>query len=333
PDPSTDNGPTNTATASPPAAGTKSDDPPSVGGSGAAGSTPAEVGWGIVDGVSRSSETKVGGCGEDGGGGDDTRGQDRKDGLDEVGACCADAANAEEDALMFGLQAAAAGTARDQQPPSVPPPPPPRRATSQDPAVTADDDEEDDDGLGEEEEGAAADDAAAALTAKIEDLTLSADAVGLEGPNPDEMLPRTPVPDVSGGGALAGAARQQGAAGFAEEVGGTSGDLRPAGGGEEGSGTGGEVAPAAGVVAAAGVAADHPAAMVVGDVEELAQKRDGLTLTPPPWEANQRRDLPAAAAVSSLPPPPAAVAASSLPSGASPSAFAPAPPARAAALA
>ena len=283
------------------------------GGSSSSSSPPsADVGWG--------SATPTGEGGEDG---------------QQGGAVV----SSEADALMFGLQAAAAGTAEardegrdDERDPPVALPPAPKRAASQDAAVTAEDDDEADvdadaavgtGGGVVEEKGAGGDgdvdDASTAtLDAKIADLTLSADAVGLAGATSDGMMPPTPLPladNNRGAPAAAGPPFN-----LVAPTGLRQGPLPPSGLGLPGEphspsgwagaalrgGPGGDeslpsAAAAVGIVVGAEEGA-HPAAAAVGD---YPQQRGGLNLTPPPWEGNggERRNLAAAAAVapSSLP--------------------------------
>eukprot|EP00903_Cladosiphon_okamuranus_P014228 g13217.t1 len=304
-----DNSTVASAAAAPTAAETK---PEGVGAAGGAdgGSPPTvDVGWG-------SAAAAVAAGGQDG---------------QEGGAVV----SSEADALMFGLQAAAVGTAeardegRDDDPPVILPPAP-KRAASQDAAVTEEDDDDggagvveekrggvdmDGDGDGDGDGGAAS---TAALNAKITDLTLSADAAGLAGATSDGMMPPTPLPLPDNRGVEAPlnivaptptGLRKGPPSGF----GGPGEPHSPSGWGGRGGGLGVDVdvdesASPSGVGVGGAPDRAHPAAAVVGD---YPQQRGGLNLTPPPWEGSERRDL--AAAAGAVPSLPARVGGSSLP--------------------
>ncbi|CAM9737803.1 unnamed protein product [Pylaiella littoralis] len=213
---------------------------------------------------------------------------------------------------MFGMQAAAVGTAeqargggeeearhqhhRHQDDPRPAVPPCTRRASSQDPAVMDDDTDEEETGEGgvadvqqqqqqrseEQEQGDVS--TAALLSAKIADLTLSADPAGLAGANPDGMMPPTPLPDTRGavGGlqlAAPGVLRQ------GPPLFGAAAEPRAS---TWGAG-GGATTPSAGVAAAVegGRLGGSAVETVVGT---YPQQRSGLNLTPPPWEGSEKRN-------------------------------------------
>ncbi|CAM9430042.1 unnamed protein product [Scytosiphon promiscuus] len=197
------------------------------GGSSSSSSGGGDASGSVATGSGSPPEPKLGGEGTQEG----AQQQQQQQQQDEGGREGGPVVSSESDPLMFGLQAAAAGTAeaaaaaaaaataaaapavdedtdkgaRDSEEDGPPPavPPSPRRAASQDAVVTADDAEEDalpadvdavNVGGGAAGEVDVERGSTAALTAKIADLTLSADATALAGPTPAAISPPTPLP-------------------------------------------------------------------------------------------------------------------------------------------